>query len=55
MTQASSQKAYAAAASSPFSVLLMWGLQGVGLEMPPEAMVALGGLISSAVTWFVRN
>ena len=53
--QPSSQKFYGAAATTPLSVLAMWGLQALGLNMPPEAQVALGGLVASVAAWAIRN
>ena len=54
-TAAPTRKVAAAGIGIPLSTLIIWGLQAAGIPVPAEVGTAIGGLISSALAYFVKE
>ena len=43
------------AVGTPLAVVIAWGAGELGIDMPLEVAVAVGALISQAVSWFTKD
>ena len=43
------------AVGTPLAVVIAWGAGELGIDMPLEVAVAVGALISQAVSWFTKE